>query len=70
MLRCDRKQQNSVKQLSFNSKINKLKKKRRKEKKIKQLIQKMGGRPKHMFFQRRYTDDQQMHDKMLNITHY
>ena len=30
----------------------------------------MGGRPKHMFFQRRYTDDQKMHDKMLKITHY
>ena len=42
----------------------------KKEKKIKQPIKKMGGRPTHKFFQRRNTDDQQMHEKMLNITHY
>ena len=31
---------------------------------------KMGKRPKQTFFQRRYTDDQQVHEKMLNITNY
>ena len=30
----------------------------------------MGGRHKYTFLQRRYTDGQQTHEKMLNITHY
>ena len=44
----------------------------------KQLIQqkdeqpnwKMGRRPKYIFLQRRHTDDQQAHEKMLNIAYY
>ena len=32
--------------------------------------QKTGRRPKQTFFQRRYTDGQQAHEKMLNITNY
>ena len=30
--------------------------------------QKMGGRPKQTFLQRRHTDGQQAHEKMSNIT--
>ena len=30
----------------------------------------MGRRPKQTFLQRRYTDGQQAHEKMLNITNY
>ena len=30
----------------------------------------MGGRPKQTFLQRRHTDDQEAHEKMLNITNY
>ena len=30
----------------------------------------MGQRSKQTFIQRRHTDDQQTHEKMLNITHY
>ena len=30
----------------------------------------MGGRPKQTFLQRRHTDGQQTHEKMLNITNY
>ena len=36
----------------------------------KQPIQKMGRRPKLTFLQRRYTDGQQAHEKMLNVTNY
>ena len=32
--------------------------------------QKMGRRPEQTFLQRRYTDGQQEHEKMLNITNY
>ena len=32
--------------------------------------QKMGQRTKQTFLQRRHTDDQQTHEKMLNIAHY
>ena len=32
--------------------------------------QKMGGRPKETFLQRRHTDSQQAHEKMLNIINY
>ena len=39
-------------------------------KKNKQLNPKMGGRPKQTFLQRRYTDGQDAHEKMLNITNY
>ena len=38
--------------------------------KIKQPNQKMGGRFKQTFLQRRYTDGQEAHEKMLNITKY
>ena len=38
--------------------------------KNKQPNQKMGGRPKHTFPQRRYTDCQQIQERMLNITNY
>ena len=31
---------------------------------------KMGRRPKETFLQRRHTDGQQTHEKMLNITNY
>ena len=30
----------------------------------------MGRRPEKIFFQRRYTDGQQAHEKMLNIINY
>ena len=30
----------------------------------------MGGKPKQTFLQRRHTDGQQTHEKMLNITSY
>ena len=33
-------------------------------------IRKMGRRPKQTFLQRRHTDGQQTHEKMLNITNY
>ena len=33
-------------------------------------IKKMGGRPKQTFLQRRHTDGQEAHEKMLNITNY
>ena len=36
----------------------------------KQPNQKMGRRPKQTFLQRRYTDCQQTHEKMLNITNH
>ena len=36
----------------------------------KQLNQKVGRKTKQTFFQRRYTDDQQTHEKMLNIANY
>ena len=39
-------------------------------KKNKQSSQKMGQRTKQTFLQRRHTDGQQTHEKMLNITHY
>ena len=39
------------------------------KKKNKQPNQKVGRRPKKIFLQRRHTDDQQTHEKMLN-THY
>ena len=38
--------------------------------KNKQSSQKMGQRTKQIFLQRRHTDGQQTHEKMLNITHY
>ena len=38
--------------------------------KNKQPNQKMGKRPKQTFLQRRHTDGEQTHEKMLNITHY
>ena len=38
--------------------------------KKKQPNQKMGRRPKQTFLQRRHTDGQQTHEKMLNITNY
>ena len=34
------------------------------------LIKKMGGRSKQTFLQRRHTDSQQIHEKILNISHY
>ena len=37
---------------------------------MKQPNQKMGGRFKSTFLQRRYTDGQEAHEKMLNITKY
>ena len=33
-------------------------------------FEKMGRRPKQIFFQRRQTDGQQAHEKMLNIANY
>ena len=39
-------------------------------KKTNNLIRKMGRRPKQTFLQRRYTDGQQAHEKMLNIANY
>ena len=38
--------------------------------KNKQPNQKVGKRPKQTFLQRRHTDGQQTHEKMLNIAHY
>ena len=38
--------------------------------KNKQPNQKIGQRTKQTFLQRRHTDGQQTHEKMLNITHY
>jgi len=35
----------------------------------KQLNEKMGGRPKQTLIQRRHTDGQQTHKKMVNIAH-
>ena len=39
-------------------------------KKNKQPNPKMGRRPKYTFLQRRYTDCQQTHERMLNITNH
>ena len=39
-------------------------------KKYKQHNQKTGRRPKQTFLQRRHTDDQEAHEKLLNITNY
>ena len=39
-------------------------------KKTKPPNQKMGRRPEWTFFQRRHTDVQQAHEKMLNIINY
>ena len=39
-------------------------------KKNKQPDQKMDRRPKQTFFQRRCTDSQEAHEKMLNIANY
>ena len=39
-------------------------------KKNKQPSQKVSRRPKQSFLQRRHTDEQQTHEKMLNIAHY
>ena len=39
-------------------------------KKTKQPNPKMGRRPKQTFLQRRYTDCQQTHKRMLNITNH
>ena len=39
-------------------------------KKNKQPNPKMGRRPKQTFLQRRYTDCQQTHERMLNITNH
>ena len=36
----------------------------------KQLNQNMGGRPQQTFLQKDYTDGQNTHEKMLNITNY
>ena len=36
----------------------------------KQPNQKMGRRPKEAFLQRRHTDDQEAHEKMLNIANF
>ena len=38
--------------------------------KNKQPNQKVGKRSKQTFLQKRHTDDQQTHEKMLNIAHY
>ena len=38
--------------------------------KNKQPNQKVGGRPKQTFPQRRHTDGQQTHEMMFNIPHY
>ena len=40
------------------------------QQKSQQLNGKMGRRPEETFLQRRYTDGQQLHEKMLNITNY
>ena len=42
---------------------------KKKQKKPKKLIQKMGRRPTHTFLQRRNIDSQEIHEKVLNITH-
>ena len=39
-------------------------------KKTKEPNQKMGRRPKQTFLQRRHTDGQEAHEKMLNISNY
>ena len=39
-------------------------------KKNKQHNQKMGGRSKYTFLQRRHTDDEEAHEKILSITNY
>ena len=39
-------------------------------KKTNSTIKKMGRRPKQTFLQRRHTDGQEAHEKMLNITNY
>ena len=39
-------------------------------KKTKNPIKKMGRRPEQTFSQRRHTDGQQAHEKMLNITNH
>ena len=39
-------------------------------KKNKQPNPKMGRAPKQTFFQRRHTDGQEEHEKLLNITNY
>ena len=39
-------------------------------KKSKQPNPKMGRRPKSTFLQRRHTDGQEAHEKLLNITNY
>ena len=36
----------------------------------KQPSQKLGRRPKETLLQRRHTDSQQTHEKMLNLTNY
>ena len=41
-----------------------------KKKESKQSRQKTGRRPKQIFLQRRQTDGQETHEKMLNIIHY
>ena len=41
-----------------------------KKEKKEQHNPKMGGRPKQTFLQRRCTDGQEAHEKMLNITNY
>ena len=41
-----------------------------KKKKNQSINGKMGKRPEQTFLQRRYTDGQQTHEKMLNITDY
>ena len=40
------------------------------DQKDKQPNPKMGGRPEQTFLQRRHTDGQEAHEKMLNITDY
>ena len=35
-----------------------------------QVNQKMGGRSKHTFLQRRHTDGQKAHENTLNMAHY
>ena len=44
--------------------------KKKKKKKKTQPNWKMGRRLKNTFLQRRYTDGQQVHEKMLNIPNY
>ena len=40
------------------------------QQKTKQPNHNRGRRAKQTFFQRRYTDDQQTHEKMLNLANY